>query len=60
MRLLDLPAGTRTSTRMEARALAAVAVRGDAGWYDRKARKLRDGAELTRNGVGHVQLPPQG
>lgn len=42
IRLRDLPTGTRTSRRLEARALAAVAVRGDAGWYDGQRRKLRD------------------
>ena len=40
-RLRDLPTGTRTSRRLEAQALAAVAVRGDAGWYDCQPRKVR-------------------
>jgi len=47
IRLCDLPKGTRTSRRSEARALAAVAVRGDAGWYDGEPRKLRVGAGLS-------------
>jgi hypothetical protein len=56
VRLLDLPPGTRTSARWEARALAAVAVRGDAGWYDRKTRKVRDGVRLVWDGLNHVQV----
>lgn len=41
VRLQDLGPGLRTSRRVEARALAAVAVRGDAGWYDDPRRPLR-------------------
>jgi hypothetical protein len=59
IRLPDLPAGTRTSARLEARALAAVAVRGDAGGYDGKPRKARKGVQLVWNGLSYVQLPPQ-
>lgn len=40
--LCGLPAGTRTSARVEARALCAVAVRGDAGWYDGQPRKIHN------------------
>lgn len=40
-RLCGFPAGSRTSRRLEAHALAAVAVRGDAGFYDGQPRKLR-------------------
>lgn len=39
IRLCELPAGTRTSRRVEARALAAIAVRGDAGWYYGERRR---------------------
>ncbi len=57
IRLTNLPAGTRTSARLEAHALAAVAVRGDAGWYFGKPRKAREGVQLVWNGLGYVQLP---
>lgn len=54
VRLRDIPEGSRTSRRQEARALAAVAVRGDAGWYDGKPRKKRDRAGLVWTGFAYV------
>ncbi|MFI4965378.1 MAG: hypothetical protein ACHP9T_08440 [Caulobacterales bacterium] len=52
--ICELPPGTRTSNRAEARGLAAVAVRGDAGWYDGKPRKVRLGVEVVWNGLTYV------
>lgn len=52
--LHDLKPGTRTGVRLEARALAAVAVRGDAGWYDGKPRKVRDGVFCVWDGRQYV------
>lgn len=56
IRLCDLPEGTRTSRRVEARALAAVAVRGDAGWYDGQPRRP-DRPRLFWNGQGYAEHP---
>jgi hypothetical protein len=53
-RLLDLPEGTRTVRPLEARALAAVAVRGDAGFYDAEPRKVR----AERLPERHLGWPP--
>lgn len=57
IRLHDLAPGTRTGRRLEARALAAVAVRGDAGWYDGKPQRVRPGYSHVWDGRQLVYRP---
>lgn len=57
IRLHDLAPGTRTGRRLEARSLAATAVRGDAGWYGGQPRRVREGVSCVWNGREYVHGP---